>query len=201
MKIKLFMVVILMVGLSACDKKPVANNTNDMKFSKNFGVTLLAKPRRHKPTVEIKTKAQGWGKDDKGGRKNGYVGYQQGEFGTTFFIIRNEDVGDSCSGKADWVITELLVSATGDPDTEKGTNFGDSQEAYPWLAEAFPGIDLTDGSLFTTENKNEGVIFLPVYNANGQLGEKFIYYEVTLSECDGDKVLTTDPGWKNGGRD
>jgi len=110
-------------------------------------------------------------------------------------------VGDSCSGKADWVITELLVSATGDPDTEKGTNFGNSQEAYPWLEEAFPGVNLADGSLFPTVEKDEGVTFLPVYNANEQLGEKFIYYEVTLSECDGDKVLTTDPGWKNGGRD
>jgi len=56
MKIKLFIVVLLLVGLSGCDNKPVASNTNDLKFMKNFGITLYARPNRHKPTVEIKTR-------------------------------------------------------------------------------------------------------------------------------------------------
>ena len=201
MKIKLFMVVLLMVGLSACGQKPMTSNATDIKLSKNFGVTLFPRPHKHEPTVEIKTKAQGWGKDDKDGRKNGYVGYKQGEFGITFFIVRNEDVGDSCrneGGHAKWVITQLLISATGDEVTEKGTDFGKPQPE--WLEEAFPNVDVTDGSLFTADEEHPGVTCLSVINANQQAGYKFIYYEVTLTRCSDGLALTTDPGWGNGGR-
>ena len=198
MKIKLFMVVLLMVGLSACAHTPSVISDSVINSFKNYGVSLEPKPAQN--TVKVKSKAQGW---NKAGKKDGYVGYAHDESGWTFFGVKNEDWGDSCSGDADWVITMLRLSATGDPVTEKGTNFGHSQAAYPWLIQDFPNVDLSNGELFN-ENKDQGVTFLPVFNANGHLaadGEKFIYYEVTLSECgeDGD-VLTSDPGWGNGGR-
>jgi hypothetical protein len=204
MKMKLFMVVLLIAGLSACGKKPVTINSTDIKSFKNFVVRLEPKPADN--TVKVKSKAQGW---KKGGKKDGYVGYDIDDAGMTFFAIKKENWGDFCekkdeSGTAKWVITKLLLSATGDPATEKGNNFGNSQEAYPWLKKAFPNVKLINGELFN-KSKDQGVTFLPVFNANGHsakdLGEKFIYYQLTLSECKKDgKVLTTDPGWKNGGR-
>ena len=195
MKIKLFIVVLLLAGLSACAAKRMTVTTIDPKLFKNYGVTLDPKPNQN--TVKIRSKAQGWKKN---GKKDGYVGYDKGDAGLTFFAVKKEDLGDSCAGTAKWVITKLLLSATGDPATEKGSNFDSSQTAYPWLKEAFPNVDLSNGELFN-KSKAQGVTFLPVYNANRQQGYKFIYYEVTLSECSGDDVLTTDPGWGNGGRD
>ncbi len=199
MKIKLFMVVFLMAGLSACAPTQKAVSYNMVIALKNFGVSLEPKPAQN--TVKISSKAQGWKKN---GKKEGYVGYAKGETGWTFFAIKKENLGDSCpsedgSGTAEWVITQLLLSATGDEVTEKGNNFGNSQVLYPWLKESFPNVDLTNGVLFD-KTKDQGVTFLPVYNANGHEGEKFIYYKLILSQCSSTKVLTTDPGWRNGGR-
>jgi len=197
MKIKLFMVVFLMTVLSACAPAQKVVSNNVVIALKNFGVSLDPKPAQN--TVKVKSKAQGW---NKGGKKNGYVGYDTDETGWTFFVVKNEVLGDSCSGTAEWVITKLRVSATGDPATEKGTNFGKKQAAYPWLKLAFPNVDLSNGELFN-KSKDQGVIFLPVYNANGHPaadGVKFIYYELTLTRCSDDLTLTTDPGWGNGGR-
>jgi hypothetical protein len=193
MKIKLFMVVLLMVGLSACAHNPLMVNTTNVKLFKNFGVSLDPKPNQN--TVKVTSKSQGWNKNNK---KNGYVGFAKGETGWTFFGVKKEDLGDSCSGDATWVITQLLLSGEGDTGTEKGDDFGDPQPQ--WLQEAFPNIDLADGSLFKTNHKNEGVTFLPVFNANYQVGYKFIYYQLTLTRCSDGLPLTTDPGWGNGGR-
>ena len=203
MKIKLLMVVLLIAGLSACGQKKMTVMTIDPKSFKNYGVSLEPKPGQN--SVKIKSKAQGW---KKGGKKNGYVGYDQGEAGLTSFAVKKEDLGDFCekedgSGTAEWVITRLRVSATGNPATEKGTNFGNSQTAYPWLALAFPNVVLSNGELFN-RSKDQGVTFLPVYNANGHPaadGVRFIYYQLTLTRCSDGLELTTDPGWGNEGRD
>ena len=193
MKIKLFMVILLMAGLSACAHNPFVVNTTNVKLFKNYGVSLQPQPDAGK--IKVKSKAQGW---NKAGKKDGYVGYAIGDQGLTFFVVKKEDLGDSCSGDATWVITQLLLSATGDSSEEKGDDFGEPQPQ--WLQEAFPNVDLADGSLFKTNHKNEGVTFLPVFNANHQLGYKFIYYELTLTRCSDGLTLKTDPGWGNGGR-
>jgi hypothetical protein len=193
MKIKLFMVVLLMVGLSACSDKSNEVGIALAKKSKNYVVILG--PNASSNKVKIKTKAQGWKND---GKKDGYVGYAAKESGWTYFAVKKEEIDDSCAGSAKWVITQLRLSASGDESSEKGDAFGNKQPA--WLQQAFPNVKLADGSLFKADDKMEGVTFLPAYNANYQLGEKFIYYEVTLSECDGEAVLTIDPGWGNGGR-
>lgn len=196
MKIKLFMVILLIAGLSACARNPEAVSNSVIKSSKNFGVSLEPKPAQN--TVKVKSKAQGW---NKAGKKDGYVGYAQDESGWTFFVVKNGIIGDSCPS-ADWVITRLRLSATGDPATEKGSDFGKSQTTYPWLKEDFPNVDLSNGELFN-KSKDQGVTFLPVFNANGHpaaKGDKFIYYEITLTRCSDGLKLKTDPGWNNGGR-
>ena len=197
MKIKLFMVILLMAGLSACAHNPFVVNTTDVNLFKNYGVSLQPQPAAGK--IKVKSKAQGW---NKAGKKDGYVGYAKDDQGLTFFAIKKEDWGDSCLGSAKWVITGLHLSATGDPVTEKGTNFGNSQALYPWLKEDFPNADLSNGELFN-KSKDQGVTFLPVFNANGHPaadGDKFIYYELTLTRCSDGLTLKTDPGWGNGGR-
>jgi len=199
MKIKWFMVILLMAALSACVHNPSIVNTSNIKSFKNFGVSLQPLPAANK--VKVRSKAQG---ANRNGKKDGFVGYAKGEQGLTFFSIKNEDLGDFCekadtTGDAEWVITGLHLSATGDPNTEKGTNFGGDQKAYPWLKEAFPEVDLDNGEVFNV-NKDQGVTFLPIFNANGQLGYQFIYYQVTLTRCSDGFTLKTDPGWGNGGR-
>lgn len=190
MKIKLFMVVVLMAALTGCTQ--LVFNTEALKASKNFGVWL--KPKPDQDTVKIKSKAQGWNRTNK---KDGYVGYAKGESGTTFFGIDEKNLGASCeTGTADWVISRLRLSVNGNEVEEKGSGFGSAQPA--WLKQAFPDVNLTNGVLYEATS-TKGVTFLPVYNANAQEGPKFIYYEVTLTNCASNSTLTTDPGFGNGG--
>ena len=195
MKIKLFMVILLMVGLSACKKESITDIDMVINDAKNFGVTLEARPDEN--SVYISSEPQGWESD---GMKNGYVGFGPDQTGWTSFIVDNEDTTGSCSKTAKWVITQLRLSAKGDEKTQKGTAFGDRPPG--WVKRAFRHVN-NEGVLFAAATKEQGVTFLSVYNANRHKKSKngkFIYYEITLSECDGDDVLTTDPGWKNGGR-
>jgi hypothetical protein len=154
---------------------------------------LEAKPAQ--TNVKIHSKAQGW---KKSGKKDGYVGYARGESGLTVFHIKHEEVDGSCANSADWVITRLRLATKGDIDSEKGSNFGLTQD--PWLLEAFPALTAEDNGVLLDTDKAGGLTYLPVYNANMQQGEKFIYYEVTLTPCSDGDSLTTDPGWGNGGR-
>jgi len=196
MKIKLFMVVLLMAGLSGCGKESTTDINTVINTAENYGVTLEAKP--DEGIVYIPSKPQGW---DSETRKNGYVGYGAGQTGWTFFAVDVEVMGDSCSGEAKWVITQLRLSAKGDVDTEKGNAFG--QRPPGWVKKAFPNVN-NHGVLFPTNSGEEGVTFLSVYNANRHKrskGKKFIYYEVTLTRCSDGLSLTTDPGWGNEGRD
>jgi hypothetical protein len=190
MKIKLFMILAFMAALPGCSE--LAIYTDVHKGLKNFVVWLDPKPAQS--TVKITNLPQGWNKKNK---KDGYVGYAKGESGMTFFGVKQKNLGGSCNkGTADWVITRLRLSAEGNTTTEKGSGFGSPQPE--WLLDAFPDVDLSNGVLFEAD-KTQGVTFLPVYNANGQRGYKFIYYEVTLAKCEGELLLTTDPGWGNGG--
>jgi hypothetical protein len=168
------------------------------KKSKNFGVSMEAKPSQD--TVKLLSKAQGW---KKSGKKNGYVGYAQGESGYTLFTIKKEDLGATCANGADWVITRMALTTQGDENSEKGvaSTFGKVQPA--WLKEAFPDVDLKTGYLLDVA-KQDAQTFLIVENANQQEGEKMVYYEVTLSPCNdqGGKLdpVKSDPAWRNGGR-
>jgi hypothetical protein len=192
MSIKLLPAVLLAVVLFSCTPIDVEiSNSN----AKNFGVTVEAKPNPAPGRVKVLSKAQGWQKNNK---KDGYIGYGQGESGYTAFSVKNEDMADNCAGSATWVITQLELATEGDPDEEKGSNFGQEQPA--WLAEAFPDVDLSNGELFSEADKADGKTFLLVHNANAQQGFRLIYYRLTLTRCSDDLQLQSDPAWGNGGR-
>lgn len=183
--------------LTAC-QTPAPLSSGNIQSLSNYGVTLKIAGNE----LKAASRPQGWNKNNK---KDGYVGYGPGESGWIFFDLKKEDAGNTCAsadngGDAEWVITGLYLSAY--PETpnadEKGEKFGDPQPA--WLQEAFPQVDLSDGSVFKVSDKNEGVTFLSLANANDQLGYKFIYYSVTVEECAGHGKLKLDPGIGNGGR-
>lgn len=193
MKIRLVIVIVVAVVLTGCPSDEVLSVEVLNVKSKSFGVELEAKPAQN--TVKIHSKAQGW---EKSGKKDGYVGYARGESGVTVFYVKHEELDGSCANSADWVITRLRLATEGEIGSEKGSNFGLKQE--PWLLEAFPALREADNGVLFDVNRAGGQTFLPVFNANRQKGERFIYYEVTLTPCSDGDLLTTDPGWGNGGR-
>lgn len=186
---KLIVIAVCALMLTGC-----ATQSLSPKKSKNFGVSMEAKPGQG--TVKLLSKAQGW---KKSGKNNGYVGYDQGESGFTLFTIKKEDLSATCADGAEWVITQMALTTQGDANSQKGaeTTFGKKQPA--WLRDAFPDVDLDTGYLLDV-GIQEGRTFLIVDNANNQVGEKLIYYKVTLSPCDGGQSYSTDPAWGNGGR-
>ncbi len=191
---------LLALLLTACAPNQYHPNESHHINAAEIQYNVVLKPTGNQ--LKIDGKAKGWKKD---GKKNGYVGFDKGQSGLVTFGIRKESVGDTCAavgeeGDATWVITKILLTATGNPSTEKGSNWGGDQSAYPWLKEAFPGVDLTDGSIFTTKNLMEGRSSVSIYSANEQVGETFTYYKVYASKCNGSAVAETDPGIGNGGR-
>lgn len=186
---KLIAIIALTAVLTGC-----ATQSLSPKNSKNFGVSMEAKPSQN--TVKLLSKAQGW---KKSGKSEGYVGYAQGESGFTLFTIKKEDLGATCASGAEWVITQMALTTQGDENSQKGTDdtFGKPQPA--WLSDAFPDVDPKTGYLLDV-GIQDGRTFLIVQNDNNQVGEKMIYYKVTLSPCDGSDSYSTDPAWGNGGR-
>lgn len=198
MKLRILALLTLVFVLFACTAPPKFGSFLNNPYVKNFGVSLKIAGNK----LKAKSKAQGWNRN---GKKDGYVGYGPGEFGWVFLAMKDEDLGNTCEsaglgGDADWVITSVYLSAFPDPPAtdEKGTKFGDPQPA--WLQKAFPDVDLSDGHLFKTANKDEGITFYPIENANDQRGYKFAYYQVTVEECDGSGIHVLDPGIGNGGK-
>ena len=205
MKVPIASLLILSAILGGCATQ--GTNPPTATFMKNhaklqYGVVLQA--TNH--SLIVKTPPKGW---ENSGKKYGYVGFAKGESGLVIFGIKGEDVGKLCSdntdGRVKWVITRIELSATGDPVSEKGNNFGVSQAAYPWLKEAFPGVDLSNGRVYPSEglpdvDKNGGRTSAAIFSANEQVGDTFAFYRVTAAPCgDGDPVQT-DPGIRNGGR-
>ena len=200
MKSGLFVLVITFVFLSGC------KTTAEMEGSilptqvarTQYGVELKASSNG----LRIESDPKGWKKD---GKKKGYVGFAENESGLVTFAIKNQGIDNRCTppagvGTAKWVITQIRLSATGDIATEKGTNFGGDQSAYPWLKEAFPDVNLKDGSLFTARTPADGRTSFTVFSANQQKGETFAYYEITATRCSTGETVKTDPGIGNGGR-
>jgi hypothetical protein len=201
MKTKLLFAALTAVAISACvPSLVIKDDVNSFsRNSKNYDVKVAIIGT---DTAKIITPAQGW--ESSGNKKDGFVGFAPNTFGTTKFGVVGERVSGSCEGtgsnNARWVITKLEVSATGDLETEKGTDFGASQD--PWLREAFPNVDLSNGVLFEAATLAQGVTVLSIFNANGHVGmQRFIYYRLTLTRCEDEFETTTDPGWNNGGRD
>lgn len=195
MKRNIFGWTLVVLLLTACQTPgPLSSqNTRDLK---NYGVTIKIAGNK----LKASSKPQGWKKDNK---KDGYVGWEQGQSGWVSINLKNEDSGHICGAggekDAKWVITEMYLSAFPEvmSEDEKG-DFGGRQPV--WLKEAFPQVDLSDGSVFKAADKSQGVTFLSIANANGQEGEKFIYYSVTVEKCDQNVKIKLDPGFNNGGK-
>ena len=192
MSVKWLPAILLVFIFSGCASNNIVTMSNQVK---TYGVSLEAKPNPAPGSIKVKSKPQGWQKNNK---KDGYIGYDKGQSGFTAFSIKKEDLGDSCAESAEWVITKLELASAGDTSTEKGNNFGQPQPR--WLKEAFPAVDLSNGELFGVADKADGRTFLLVHNANAQKGYRFIYYRLTLTRCSDGLELQTDPGWGNGGR-
>lgn len=190
-------VALLVAGCATYSMRPASVPT-----TRNFVVQLQPKVNASKNDLQIKTKPQGVGKN---GRKDGYVGFGEDESGFIVLTLKGEEPGDRCPGAADpgtanWVISRVDLSASGDPDTEKGDAFGESQP--DWLALAFPDVDLDDGSVFAADPGEEGTTTVVLDDNNGQEGERFIYYRVTAQKCGGapGDVAVTDPMVRNTGK-
>jgi hypothetical protein len=130
------------------------------------------------------------------------VAFGKGELGTITFTLDGRDKGKDCSAGAYWVITEVLLSEYGDPQSEKGTGFGKPQPQ--WLQDAFyieGAPDLPNGVLYErTPAEAAGVVeFINLNNDPAEV-EKLIYYQVTAARCDGTGIpAVTDPAIRNTG--
>jgi len=202
MKSRILVIVVTAILMAACTP-PGVIRPDDVKAQKIYAVTLEPKKNRQVWGLEIVSKAQGWRNS---GKKNGYVGFDVDQAGWTFFHVKNEDLGARCTDggdSADWVITGLRLSLSGDDSSLKG-DFGGPQPAG--LSRSFPGVNPLNGQLVDIP-VNDAAPFLAVYNANGQKPRedgqpRLVYYEVEVSPCHDqvEQPLTTDPAWGNGGR-
>ncbi len=132
--------------------------------------------------------------------KKGCIDFAKGKLGTITFQFKGVHTDRDCNTipRAHWVITKVELSDTGDTNTDKGV-FGGRQQ--PWLVDAFPGVDETNGLLYEDTNKkaSRSVTFIDL---NNHVGEKTIYYQVTASDCASDppKTINIDPSVRNYGK-
>ncbi|MEJ8567830.1 hypothetical protein [Elongatibacter sediminis] len=190
---------IVIVGLtSACANQGIRPASAAMQRS--FAIELKPKPNGANPELQVKSGPQGYGK---GGKKDGYVGFDIDEAGSIIFHIKGEDIGDVCagSGDADWVITQIALSDSGVESTEKGDNFDSGQDA--WLQLAFPDVDLSDGIVFEAD-WDQASATVAIFDANAHEGQKDVYYRVTATACEEVEgkhaTLSTDPMVRNRGK-
>jgi len=133
----------------------------------------------------------------------GCVAFGKGELGIITFALDGGDKGKDCSDDAKWVITEVLLSAFGDLQTEKGVDFGKPQPQ--WLQDAFAiesPPDLPNGVLYkeATDEAAGMVEFINLNNNDPEQPEKIVYYQVTAEKCDRTGIpAVTDPAIRNTG--
>lgn len=188
------LMLICLLGLSACTQGYRTLSLDPQK-NKRFFVKLKPKPAQDE--LEIKSPPQGY---NSSGKKDGYVGFGEEEYGTITFYLQGEEMGAQCSDGADWVITEVALSDEGDSN-EKGTRFNMEQD--DWLVEAFPGTAKSSGINYTA-TKDTGYTTIAVVDENDHpaaWGLKMAYYRITVTNCDDENdVLVSDPGVGNRGK-
>lgn len=182
---------------AACAPLPTGGVRPTGKYQP-YTVVLQPKANPAPGTLDLKSGNQGCTQG--GGAKPGCVRFAPSDFGTITFALFQERAGIGCADNADWVITRVELSATGDPATGKGT-FGGAQPA--WLLEAFPGTDPNTGVLFSGD-KNTGMTTFPVFdwnNHDARDGVKEAYYQVTATNCRTGQAVDIDPMVENTGRE
>ncbi|MDZ4731540.1 MAG: hypothetical protein SH820_16545 [Xanthomonadales bacterium] len=201
MKLQSMVLIVVGCSVAACAPQQMMQ-TNTMKLN-NYWVTLDPKPSPPPGELKIMKGPQGWEKD---GKKDGYVGFAQGDSGAIVFALKKETSDNTCAnagldGDAKWVITKVQLSTASDssqtPSSEKG-DFSKAPDA--WLKEAFPDVNISTGQIFPPVGGGVGSTTVIINNANNQEGYKFIYYQITASPCMGGQPVMTDPGFGNGGR-
>lgn len=204
MTFRILFVFISVSMLASCAPMPGSDATT-VQSDKIYAVTLQPQKKGGNWEVKITSKAQGWlknqwGNSDKG---KGYVGFDVNDGGWVFFHVKNEDLAAGCGADtdpADWVITGLQLSLTGDAGTFKGS-FGGAQD--PALKAMFPAVDLADGKVPVSGDPRP---FLALQNLNDVVAKPddkpyYVYYQVELTSCqDSALKIETDPVIANGGR-
>ena len=193
MKLFVGIFMALLIAQSACVRAQVAIP---------YSVELTLHPPGNPTEVRLPP-AKGWGA---GGKKNGYVGYDKDQYGDITFELNDQGqykANNKCppAGDAAWVITQIGLSASGDYPAEKGDRFGKPQDQDPWLQKAFPDVVMNTGLIFPTAANPTASTTVKIHDANEQNGQRFIFYEVTVTNCANSALkLKTDPGFGNRGK-
>lgn len=192
MKIRHLLVMIIALLCTACAISP-RETTSDIE---NHTVVLVPNLAAEPPVLEIVSPAQGC---DSNGKKKGWVCFKRGNSGTILFILdalpSKPVCTDDVNTSAVWVISKVELTKNGNPQTEKGNNFGTPQEG--WIKDAFPQMNPANGEI---DDPNIGKIAVTVQNLNNNNGVRDAYYQVTAKRCSDGLELMTDPGIRNGGR-
>lgn len=160
--------------------------------------TVVVVPNVAENRLDIITPPQGL---DSSGKQNGWVGFERGSYGTILFTLNELPSRPRCHTdpalSAEWVLTLVQLTKTGNPTTQKGSNFGSKQEG--WIENAIPQMDPADGIAYE-KTKNNGLTSFMLANLNNNSGRKDGYYQIKAKRCTDGFELATDPGWGNGGR-
>ena len=192
------LVPVTLAFLAACQMPPPKDDDGGQETLVNVKIDLAAAMDASEITVT--SPDQGCSTDGKG--KKGCVQFARNEVGTIELHLNPEYPGRTCltNPPSDWVITKVELSASGDPDTEKG-NF-DKRPPPGWMVNAFPGIDIKDGTLYFQPDTTKATQSVSIVNLNNHRdgSVKTAYYQVTASSCGADpKTIQIDPAIQNKG--
>ena len=192
-KIQPLFVMTIALLCAACTSPPEQLNLLSQDFE-NYQVILI--PSLAEKRLDVYSEAQGWEKD---GKNKGWVGFAPGKSGTITFTLNALPLKPVCTADeattAEWVISKVELTKNGNPQTQKGHNFGSEQRG--WIERAFPQMDPETGKI---EGGGIGTIAVVVQDLNNDRGKQTGYYQVTARRCSDDLELVTDPGFSNGGR-
>jgi uncharacterized protein YcfL len=185
--------------LAACQLPTAENDTGSQEILVNYSVDMAAAKDAAK--IEISTPAQGCGTDGKG--RNGCVEFGKNQVGTVELRLNAGTPGRTCltNPPADWVITKVELSASGDPETDKGTFANRPPPA--WMVDAFPGVNPKSGVLYDQPDTSRASQSVAVIDLNNHRdgSVKIAYYQVTASSCgDRSKTIQIDPAMINKGK-
>jgi hypothetical protein len=201
MNIKLWSAVLLVLVtlpfLAACQAPPMEQEAGIRNNPVNYTVDMAVADNAM--VIALNTPDRSCTSDGVG--KNGCVQFGKGTMGTIEFRLNNGQAGTTCQTDpaANWVITRVQLSSSGDSTTEKGT-FGGKQPQ--WLVSAFPPINEKNGTLYDQPDISKATQSVTIINLNNHEGTvKTAYYEVTASSCaDRSKAIQIDPVIRNKGK-
>lgn len=201
MNIKLWSAVLLvpvtLLFLVACQAPPMEQEAGIRNNPVNYTVDMVVADNGM--AIALNTPDRSCTSDGVG--KNGCVQFGKGTMGTIEFRLDNGQLGTTCQAvpSAEWVITKVQLSSSGNPATEKGV-FGGKQPQ--WIVSAFPPINGKNGTLYDQPDISKATQSVTIINLNNHEGSvKTAYYEVTASSCaDRSKTILIDPAIRNKGK-